>query len=147
MRNAEWHDLRVGDLERHTRQHLYDVRSIQFVLVPLQGRNGAPGHEHLNRKIFDQRLQPDGMIVVFMCDKNGIDAIGIFANRLEPLCDFLPAHTGVNQDTNAIRFHESRVAAAPASEHRHGDSHVCTMSCALDRTGESSGALDLQQFR
>jgi hypothetical protein len=63
------------------------------------------------------------MIVMFVSNKDGIDPIGIFANEFQPLRCFPPAHAGIDQQPHLFRPDESRVSAAPASEHRHCHSH------------------------
>src|SRR2546421_10071999 len=121
--HAEWRDLSIIDGERHTGRHGYDTRSIQFVVAGAEGTNSSPGHEDPNGKILNERLQPSGMVIVLVRDEDGVDAVRIFANRLQPFSDFLPTHAGIDQEADDVRFYESRVAAAPASAHRDSKDH------------------------
>src|SRR5262249_9583636 len=80
--------------------------------------------------------EPTGMVAVFVSDKNRIDAVRILSNRFEPLCNFLPAHSDIDQDSHTFAFDESRISAASACQHRDCYCHEATMSDRADRTGD-----------
>ncbi len=56
------------------------------------------------------------MIVVFVSDQDGVDAVSGFAGALEAFEGLAPAEAGVDEDANAIGGNPGRVAGAAAGE-------------------------------
>ena len=58
-----------------------------------------------------------------MGDQHSIDAIRLFADHLQPLRDFLPAHTGIDKQPKPLRSDERGISTAAASQDRYGYRH------------------------
>ena len=118
MRHSKGKDLNIADYERHSGLNGDDLRIIQFVLFGLHCANRSRREKCFDRQFLQKRLQSAGMIGMFVRDQHGIDSVGILADGFQPFCDFFSAHSGIDQQTDAVRLDESRISSASASQTR-----------------------------
>ena len=80
------------------------------------------------------------MVAVLMRDQYGVDAVRIFADGFQPLCNLLTAQSCIDEQTDTVGFYERRVSAAAASENGDCQCHARNISDETDKTGECYSA-------
>ena len=97
VRHAERKNLHItcsnGDAGLYGR----NSGTTQFKLFGLQRGDGAGGEKCFDGQVFQKHLQAACVVAMFVCDQDGVDAIGILADGFQTFRNFFPAHSGINE--------------------------------------------------
>jgi len=123
VRYAERKHLQIAKFKRNACLNRNDLGSAELELIDVNGRRRSGSQERVNGKILEEHLQAARMIAMLVRDEHRIDAVRILSDGFEPLRDFFPAQSGIDQHADTFAFNEGRISATAACEHRDRERH------------------------